>query len=981
MSDDLLHRLQESFTERYSIEHELDRGGMAMVFLAKDLRHDRTVAIKVLDPALSATVGAERFLREIDVIAQLQHPNILTLIDSGEVDGLPFYVMPYVKGHSLAELLEEKGALPLEQAVQIAEEVADALETAHGQGVIHRDIKPSNVLLSGGHAVVADFGIAAALDHSALGKLTKTGMSMGSPVYMSPEQVTGDKELDSRADIYALGCMLYEMLGGEAPFQGSLEALIGKKVLGEFQPLAELRGDVPQEISNVAARAMSKDREKRFHSAVEFRETLLAAVPKEAPEGWGRRRTLVTAALFVVIAIGAGLAIYRARQQNELRLWAAQTLAEVEGRVDAGEFTEALALAQEVEAVYPNDPTLARLFPEFSYTVPIRTDPPGAEVYLQDLSEPGGEWQFLGESPVEEVRFAGTTFEIESFGSGYVEDRPHRLRFELEGYRTRELLKTAVLGVDWRGILLMDPVVLEPEDPRLEGMVQIPGFVYDSVQYSDYYMDRFEVTNRQFKEFVDAGAYRDPAFWSHPFLRDGTELAFEEAMALFRDQTGRPGPSAWRLGTYPEGQADYPVGGVSWYESEAFARWAGKQLPTTRQLSRGWRYYRENSYVIVPRSNLGSDGPRAVGANEAMTTLGVYDLIGNVREWCHNEMGAETRATRGAAWTDAPFHVGWVIPKHALDRDPTNGFRLVLSFDEEVKLEALRYSISPGTRRDFRTEEPVSDAEFEVFRRLYAYDPYPLDAVVERVDTFEHWVREVVAFDVPYGERGGAILYLPRNGMEPFHSILYWGGSNIYSTRTVDDGWTWGFDYMVRAGRVVVIPLFKGAYGRSMPPPGEGEYGQEYRSSAFRDATIEWVKDLSASIDYIEERADLDKDRVGYFGFSHGGMEAPIVMAIEERVKASVTNVGGFMNAGFFPEADPFNFVSRARSPLLMINGKWDIVFHYETQQLPMFEGLGTPEQDKKHYTAEAGHLVPKDEIINETLAWFDKYLGVPGGG
>jgi predicted esterase len=322
-----------------------------------------------------------------------------------------------------------------------------------------------------------------------------------------------------------------------------------------------------------------------------------------------------------------------------------------------------------------------------------------------------------------------------------------------------------------------------------------------------------------------------------------------------------------------------------------------------------------------------------------------------------------------------------VIPKHALDRDPTNGFRLVLSFDEEVKLEALRYSISPGTRRDYRTEEPVSDAEFEVFRRLYAYDPYPLDAVVERVDTFEHWVREVAAFDVPYGERGGAILYLPRNGMEPFHPILYWGGSNIYSTRTVDDGWTEGFDYMVRAGRVVVIPLFKGAYGRSMPPPGEGDYGQEYESSAFRDATIEWVKDLSATVDYIEERADLDKDRVGYFGFSHGGMEAPIVMAIEERVKASVTNVGGFYSSYFFPEADPFNFVSRARSPLLMINGKYDIVFQYETQQLPMFEGLGTPEQDKKHYTAEAGHLVPKDEIISETLAWFDKYLGVPGGG
>ena len=181
MAEDLLDRLKDALSDRYHVQKELDRGGMAVVYLAEDLRHHRTVAIKVLQPALSATLGTDRFLREIQVIANLQHPNILTLIDSGEVDGLPYYVMPFVEGHSLRTKLESDGSLPLEEAVRVASEVAEALEYAHQKGVVHRDIKPANILLSDGHAVVADFGIAAALDESAEGRLTATGSLSGKP--------------------------------------------------------------------------------------------------------------------------------------------------------------------------------------------------------------------------------------------------------------------------------------------------------------------------------------------------------------------------------------------------------------------------------------------------------------------------------------------------------------------------------------------------------------------------------------------------------------------------------------------------------------------------------------------------------------------------------------------------------------------------------------------------------------------------------
>jgi len=306
----------------------------------------------------------------------------------------------------------------------------------------------------------------------------------------------------------------------------------------------------------------------------------------------------------------------------------------------------------------------------------------------------------------------------------------------------------------------MDPVELVPEDPELHGMVRIPGFTRDGVEYADYYMDRHEVTNAEFKEFVDAGAYSNPGYWPHPFELGGEELTFDEAMAHLEDQTGRPGPSTWRLGTYPDGRADYPVGGVSWYEAAAYAEWAGKALPSTLQWNRGRWYYRENSHVIVPNSNLGSDGPRPVGQNRAMTTLGVYDLVGNVREWCYNAVGGGQRATRGGAWTDAPFHIGWIIPKSPFDRDETHGFRLVRSDDDETKLAALRDPVSATNQRDYTAEAPVPEAEFRVFERFYDYDPLPLDPMVEGRDSTEYWLREHISFDLPYGERGGAVLYL-----------------------------------------------------------------------------------------------------------------------------------------------------------------------------------------------------------------------------
>ena len=359
-----------------------------------------------------------------------------------------------------------------------------------------------------------------------------------------------------------------------------------------------------------------------------------------------------------------------------------------------------------------------------------------------------------------------------------------------------------------------------------------------------------------------------------------------------------------------------------------------------------------------------------------MTSVGVYDLLGNVREWCYNEAG-DGRATRGGAWTDAPFHVGWIIPKSPFDRHETHGIRLVRTFDDDSLLARLRGPVNPRNQRDYRTETPASETEYEIYRRLYAYDPAPLNSVVERADTFKLWVREKVTFDLPYGERGGAYLYLPRERARPLQPVVYWGGSPILATNSIDDQYMRGFDFLMRSGRAVALPMFKGAYERD-----DSEFSLTYGSlnkegSTYRDYNIQWVKDLSRTIDYLETRADIDAEKIAYIGFSWGGLEAPIVLTVEPRIKLAVLNVGGLWpRYRFLPEIDPINFVTRVRKPVLMINGEYDIVFPLETAQKPMFELLGTDPAHKKHYITKGGHVVPLDELIRETLDWLDRYLG-----
>ena len=305
MADDLAS-LRTALQSRYTVERELGRGGMGTVFLAEDRKHRRRVAIKVLRPEVSTPVGAERFLREIEIAASMSHPHILPLHDSGQANGLLYYVMPHVEGESLRDRLTREGRLPVDEAVRIARQVASALAYAHARGIVHRDIKPENILLSAGMALVSDFGIARAITAAADSpQLSTAGIVIGTPAYMSPEQASGVHELDGRSDVYSLGCVLYEMLAGQSPHAGpSAQAVIARR-LSEPLPNLHTVPDVPEGVVHVVTKALAMAPADRFTTAEQFGLALETVGARNGPRG-SRRVVAALAASVLAVALVAG---------------------------------------------------------------------------------------------------------------------------------------------------------------------------------------------------------------------------------------------------------------------------------------------------------------------------------------------------------------------------------------------------------------------------------------------------------------------------------------------------------------------------------------------------------------------------------------------------------------------------------------------------------------------------------------------------
>ena len=468
-------------------------------------------------------------------------------------------------------------------------------------------------------------------------------------------------------------------------------------------------------------------------------------------------------------------------------------------------------------------------------------------------------------------------------------------------------------------------MTLAAEGSLPEGMVRVPGgsvaLPDRVVNLEDFFIDRFEVTNRDFKKFMDAGGYRNPAYWQEPFVKDGHPVAYDEAMREFRDATGRPGPSTWELGHYPEGQDDYPVSGVSWYEAAAYARFAGKQLPTAHHWRVAAGTAAANPYSeILAVSNFSGKGPAKVGRYQGVGPYGTYDMAGNVKEWCWNAV-RDKRYILGGAWNEPSYVFRDGDALAGFDRGPGNGFRCVkLAGSAPVPESATR----PIERfeRDYSLERPVSDDVFRIYKDLYSYDRADLKPTIESTDdTSPFWRVERISYAAAYGnERIVAHLFLPKNAKPPYQTVMYVPTAEALFLRSFEEAELSYLGFTVKSGRALLLPMYKGTYERRLAAPPAGPNAQ-------RDLTIQRVKDVRRSVDYLETRNDIDRSKIAYFGVSFGATLAPIPLAVENRFKTAVLWSGGFPLTTRLPEIDPINFAPRVTIPVLMLNGRDDFTF------------------------------------------------------
>jgi eukaryotic-like serine/threonine-protein kinase len=499
----------------------------------------------------------------------------------------------------------------------------------------------------------------------------------------------------------------------------------------------------------------------------------------------------------------------------------------------------------------------------------------------------------------------------------------------------------------------------------------IPGLDHlPAVTLSDYWIDRHEVTNREFKRFVDGGGYRRRELWRQPFVKDGRTLQFEEAMTLFRDSAGQPGPTTWELGSFAAGQEDYPVGGVSWYEASAYAHWAGKSLPTIYHWSRVAD--QRTSGDVVPASNFSGKGPLAAGRSGGANRAGAIDLAGNVKEWCLNATGAK-RYILGGAWNEPVYMFTDADAQSPFARAPTYGIRCVKLDGTEDMAAALAGDVDFPSR-DLRTAKPVGDPVFEAWRSLYSFDHGDLDARVETVDDGSpEWRVEKISYAAAYGnERIPAYLYLPKHVKPPYQAVVFFPGSGTITQRSSAAINVDLLNYIMRSGRALLHPVYKSTFERG--DIIQNDYPS--KSAVWRDHMIMWSKDVGRSLDYLESRPDIAPDRLGYIGNSWGAAMAPLFLAVEPRIKVAVLIVGGFYLQPALPEADPVNFAPRVTVPVLMLNGRFDFFFPTESSQEPMFNLLGTAADRKRRVVYDTSHTIPRTELVREAVQWMDRHLG-----
>jgi eukaryotic-like serine/threonine-protein kinase len=977
---DPLERLApgEVLAGRFRILNFVAEGGMGEVYKAEDLLLDRVVALKLLpkEPA-EGKESLEQFLREAKTASALNHASICRVYDFGEDAARAFIAMEYLEGETLSARIQ-RGRLSTVEGLKIAITVADALATAHRRGIVHRDLKPGNIMLTETGAMLLDFGLAKY--EETLTCLTGDVQVAGTLPYMSPEQLHG-QPVDARSDIFAFGAVLYEMFTGKKAFERPSSSETVTAVEREEPSPPDQSIDVPNGLDRIIRCCLRKRPEERYASMIEVEQELkdYSELVSEPASGinlrvlfrQSKRPRVAVPALILLLAL-VSLIGWGIHHNSRVRWARDQVLPQIGKLIEQGKPGRAFALAVQAERYIPADPALARFWPDISWSDSIITSPPGASVYRRDYNSPNAPWEFAGLSPILKGRFPA----VDS-----------SWKFELQGYTTLERATfpygpiRVELQKDGKAPSGMVPVEfdqgpVENSPWGLWGIAGIAGFqTLPAIRVGTFWIDKFEVTNREFKRFVDQGGYKNQAYWKQEFRKDGHVLPWSEAMKLFVDKTNQPGPSTWIQGEYPPAEGDYPVTGVSWFEAEAYAAFAGKSLPTIYH----WAFaaYPTDGPSLIPASNFSGKGPSPAGAYHGMSRSGAYDMAGNVKEWCANEGTAGKRYILGGAWDEPAYIFNYPDSRSPFERSPEFGFRCAAygPNSKEAKAAGAPFTVQ---LRNYGSEKPVSDQLFRAYKAQYSYDKTPLHAKVESVEQTGDWRLEKISFDAAYGgERVTAYLLLPKGASPPFQVVVYFPGALAAYLRSSAEWFPRELplvDFIVKSGRAVLLPAFKGTRERD-----GGVNPMIYwpnTSSTYRDNVIYWSKDLSRSIDYLETRQDINLNQLAYEGFSWGAAMGAVLPAVETRFKALILIAPGFWLQQQLPEVDQINFAPHVKAPALMLNGRFDFLWPPRMSQEPMFRLLGTPPEDKRRVVYDTGHFVPRAEMIKESLSWLDKYLG-----
>jgi eukaryotic-like serine/threonine-protein kinase len=658
-----------------------------------------------------------------------------------------------------------------------------------------------------------------------------------------------------------------------------------------------------------------------------------------------KQRILIPGIMVTIIILGT--LIFYLNRHYRIK-WAKEVaLTEIEQLINKANIADAIKLVQKAGKYISKEPKFKELSTCVTSELTILTDPLGADVYIREYSDIDGKWVKIGRTPIDSVKIPGSSY-----------------------WQASSVYLVKIVKLGYETIFAVISTSENSLNRKLFKQGTIPSDMVYVEGQNGFFIDRYEVTNKQYKEFIDKGGYSNLVYWKNEFKKDRKTISRDEAMTYFMDKTGRPGPFTWVAGDYPEGQDNYPVSGISWYEAAAYAEYANKSLPASDFWESAAGEFTPFSSKIIPLSNFKNEGPEPVGKYQGISRFGAYDMAGNVREWCWNETPAG-HIIRGGAWNDASYLYSYLSQLPPFDRSPKNGFRCVQYIDKEKIPESAFQKIENMEETDFSKVKPVEDYIFTIYKNQFLYDKTALDSKIEQTEkSCDDWTIEKITFNSAYGkERVIGYLYLPKNSSPPFQTLILFPGMDATWEKDLlkDNNTKWWIDYLLKSGHAVMCPIFKGTFDRideREPVVLNGYQAQEW--------IIKWVKDFSRSIDYLETRPDIDSSRIGYYGFSLGGFMGGIIPAVEgHRLKINILILAGLKGDG-----EMVSYVSRIKIPTLMLNGKYDYTFPLENSVKPFYRFLGTPEKDKDLILYETDHYVPQNEMIKEVLTWCDKYLG-----